>query len=70
MRSVTFDDFFLIMGNYELRIKFQDNKLYSNFGLNSGYFASKGKTVNILLGEVLVREVLMEDYEVHEVIFK
>ena len=42
MKPVTFDDYFIIMGNSELRIKFQDDKIFSNFGLNNGFFDNKG----------------------------
>lgn len=40
MKGITFDDFFIIFGNSELRIKTQDTKIFSNFGLRSNFFAN------------------------------
>ena len=37
-RAITYDDFFVIFGNSELRVKTQEGKLFSNFGINAGYY--------------------------------
>lgn len=49
-RAITYDDFFMIFGNSELRLKTQEFKLFSNFGIPSGYFDSKGEKVHAILG--------------------
>jgi hypothetical protein len=54
---IAYDDFFLIFGNSELRLKALDNKVFSNFAINNGYFNPRGEKVNILLGSGGVREV-------------
>ena len=37
-RAITYDDFFIIFGNSELRVKTQEGKLFSNFGINAAYY--------------------------------
>ena len=46
----TYDEYFMIFGNSELRIKSQERKIYSNFGANAGMFATEGWKVGQLLG--------------------
>jgi hypothetical protein len=70
MRALTYDDYYLIFGNSELRIKSLENKVFSNFGMASGYYNRRGDSVDSFLGEGTSREVYLEDYELHEVIFK
>jgi hypothetical protein len=47
-RAVLYDEYYVIFGNSELRIKSQENKLYSNFGISSGYYKSKGLKVDMM----------------------
>jgi hypothetical protein len=47
------------VGNSEIRLKSQNKKVYSNFGVSNGYFDSKGEKVDILLGSGGAREVEM-----------
>lgn len=47
-RAVVYDEYYVIFGNSELRIKSQENKLYSNFGISSGYYKSKGQKVDMM----------------------
>jgi hypothetical protein len=47
---VSYDDFFLIFGNSEIRIKTQETKIFSNFGTNSGAFSSHAKKAADFLG--------------------
>jgi hypothetical protein len=49
-RAIVYDDFYLIFGNSELRLKTQDDKVFSNFGVNRGYYAARGEKVEMLLG--------------------
>jgi len=50
-RSVSYDAFFLIIGNSEIRLKNQDWKMFSNFGIPDSFYYSNGCGVNELLGE-------------------
>ena len=69
-RSVTFDSFFLIFGNSEVRLKHGEWKVFCNFGIANGFFNAQGATVNELLGEGKEREVKISAYEVHRVLFE
>jgi hypothetical protein len=40
----------MIFGNSEIRIKSQEKKVYSNFGISNSYFKSRGFKVETLLG--------------------
>lgn len=41
-RAITYDEYYLIFGNSELRLRSQENKVFSNFALSTGYFCSQG----------------------------
>lgn len=41
-RAITYDDFYIIFGNSELRLKCLENRLFSNFGISNGYYNSRG----------------------------
>lgn len=56
-KGVTYDEYFLIFGNSELRIKSGDLQIFSNFGVNNSYFDTRGLTVDTLLGHGKDREV-------------
>ena len=68
--SMTYDEFFLIFGNAEIRIKHGEDKVYSNLGIMAARYNCLGSTVNDLLGAGKEREVKMAGFEVHRVIFK
>jgi len=38
MRAITYDDFYIIFGNSELRIKAGELLIFSNFGIANGYY--------------------------------
>mgnify|MGYP000844690362 len=62
-KSIVYDDYFLIFGNSELRFKSGDPKIFSNLGVNNGYFDNNGHTVDILFGEGKDgREQFLESY--------
>lgn len=50
-RGIIYDDYYIIFGNSELRLRSQENRVFSNFGISNGYFANRGEKVSILLGE-------------------
>ena len=49
-RAISYDDFFIIFGNSEVRLKTGEKKMFSNFGINNGYFNTRGIPVSALLG--------------------
>ena len=49
-RSVSYDTFFLIIGNSEIRLKNQEWKVFSNFGNENSFYDSYGCGVDELLG--------------------
>jgi hypothetical protein len=49
-RVVTYDEFFVIIGNSEFRLRSQEAKFFSNFGIANGYFKTRGKKVDVLTG--------------------
>jgi hypothetical protein len=61
-KAITYDEFYIIFGNSELRIKSQENKLFSNFALNSSYYDPKSAKIDVITGEEGVREVEMEHF--------
>jgi hypothetical protein len=50
VRGMVYDRYYLIYGNAELRVKEGEKKLYSNFGVSSAYFNSRGDKVELFLG--------------------
>lgn len=69
MRGMTYDKFYLIFGNAELRIKTNEDKVFSNFAISSAYFENKKDKVDVLLNEGTVNEVKLITYEIYEIIF-
>ena len=69
-RSVNYDKFFLIFGNSEIRLRQGEFKVFSNFGIGSGFYKSTGATVNDLIGAGKEREVKIEGYEIYRVLFE
>ena len=49
-RSIVYDDYFVIWGNSEIRVKTQEKKVFSNFGLNNSYYKNNGEKVDMFLG--------------------
>lgn len=56
-RSLVWDEFYLIVGNSDIRWRKGENKIISNFGLPHGYYDPNGCKVWDLLQEGDSREV-------------
>lgn len=56
-RAISYDDYYLIFGNSELRLKSLEQKLFSNFGIANSYYDPKGEKVISILGQGKDREV-------------
>jgi hypothetical protein len=69
-KVITYDEFFLIFGNSELRLKKNEKKVFSSFGISNAYFANRGEKIDVLLGSGTAREVELNDYEIFELKFK
>lgn len=65
-----YDNYFILFGNSELKIKINDLKIDSNLGIVHRYFKTGGhKNPNVLFG-IEDRSFLMDCYEVFEVEFE
>jgi hypothetical protein len=69
-RGMTYDDYFILFGNAELRIRANEKTVFSNFGISNGYFNNRAKRVNDLLGDGENREIEFKSYEIYEVFFE
>lgn len=49
-RAITYDDFYLIVGNSEFRLKTGESQIFSNFAIGNSFFDCRGLTVDSLLG--------------------
>ena len=71
-RPVTYDNYFLIFGNSEIRIKHGETKVFSNFAIANGYFNPLGATIKDLLnaGKERERETMIVGFEIYQVFFE
>lgn len=69
-KAITYDDFYLIVGNSEFRLRHAEQKLFSNFGIAASFINNNGKTVDHLFGEGRNNEVPFEYYEIYQIIFE
>ena len=61
-RSLTYDEFFLIYGNSELRIRQGEMMFFSNFGIGAGFYNSRRESYEVLNGRGERRELPMADF--------
>lgn len=70
-KAIVYDDFFLIFGNSEIRIKTQEKKMFSNFGLSVSFYRHNGDSVSQFLGgDKNQREMEFESCEIYQLIIK
>jgi hypothetical protein len=50
-KAITYDDYYLIFGNSELRLRSLEFKLFSNFGIANSFYNNRGDKIHDLLGE-------------------
>lgn len=48
---ISWSEYYITYGNAEIRIKFGENVVYSNFGTGNGYYNALGNDVVDFLGE-------------------
>ena len=64
------DDFFILFGNSELKIKVHETKIESNLGIVYKYFdTGSHKNPKVLFG-VEEKSTILECYEIYQVSFK
>ena len=68
--AIAFDKYFLIFGNGEIRLKHGEDKVFSNIGVNNGFYNANGAKSNEMLGEGAERLVGLETYEIYHVVFE
>lgn len=61
LRGMTYDPYYLIFGNAELRVRAGESKVFSNLGINNSYFNSEGSRAKDLFN-VNQNEVEFIDY--------
>ena len=44
-KALTYDEYYIIYGNSEIRIKSLETKVFSNFGVKNGFYDSRGHGV-------------------------
>ena len=49
-KGATYDDFYFVLGNSELRVKSGEKTLFSNFGIANSAFKARGHKVNAITG--------------------
>lgn len=49
-KAVVYDSHHLIFGNNEIKIMSNKTKIYSNLGVNNGYYENHHQNVDILFG--------------------
>ena len=69
-RAITYDDYYIIFGNSEVRIKAGEAKLFTNFGISNSFYDHRGVKVNGFIGEGDEREVATATYEIYELEFE
>lgn len=62
-----YDDYYLALGNAELRIKSLELKFFSNFGNGNGIFDSQGKKRIDFMG-CEESEIDIDSYEVYQIL--
>jgi hypothetical protein len=50
-RPITYDEYYMIFGNSEIRLRFREDMLFSNFGTLGAFYDNRKQPVDCLLGE-------------------
>jgi hypothetical protein len=61
-RAIIYDEFNLVFGNDQIRILTNDTLLYSNFGINNGFYENKGDSLKDFIGPSDDSQVQMSAY--------
>lgn len=69
-RGMIYDSYFVIFGNAEIRVRIGYKTVFSNFGINNGFFNAGGRKVEDFLKEGDKREVEFVSYEFYQLFFE
>jgi len=70
IQGMIYDNFSVIYGNAEMKIKTGSKKIISNFGTSNAFYNSRGHKVDVFLNEGDKNEVKFEYMEFYQVIFE
>jgi hypothetical protein len=68
-KPITYDEYFIMWGNSDIRIKTGTQELYSNYSTGNGSYEEKGNK-NSMVSDLFLqeeRDAILEDYEFHQV---
>jgi hypothetical protein len=68
-KAIVYDEVEVIFGNFDLRLRAGESKLFSNFASNNSFYECKGESINSLLGEGKNREVKIKNYEFFQILY-
>lgn len=69
-RAISYDEYYILFGNSEIRMRTGENLIFSNFGIPNTSFDHKGNSVDALFGEGNnKRELPISSYEIYQIIF-
>lgn len=66
-QAITYDEYFIIWGNSQIRIRFGEDLVFSNFGILNSYYDNKRDRIDEFLGYENEREIMMKTYEFYKV---
>jgi hypothetical protein len=69
-KAIIYDDYYVIFGNNELRVKNKENIAKSNFGKINGFYQSNEQRANHLLGNGDKDTVEIASFEFFQLVFK
>jgi hypothetical protein len=70
-RAISYDEYYLLFGNSEIRLRSGESLIFSNFGIANSNFDNKGQSVDALFGEGKdKRELPITGYEIYQIIFE
>ena len=70
-RAISYDEYYLLFGNSEIRLRSGESLIFSNFGIANSNFDNKNQSVDALFGEGKdKRELPIAGYEIYQIIFE
>jgi hypothetical protein len=69
-KAIAYDEYYIIFGNSEVRLKSGEGVVFSNFGIANSYFENNHQTVDVLFGEGKEgKELPISGYEIYQLVF-
>ena len=70
MKGMVYDDYYVNFGNSELRLKTGKREVFSNLGIQNGYFNARGHSVDVLISSGQKRDTEFEICEFYQLILE